>query len=93
MARGGALLVGAHHSDLVASSGCRCRQAADADGKHAVVVADQNPQGLHQGGICVGWNLIVMAAYSDGRDTDALSSTISLQQLTDQLDALTRVSC
>ena len=29
-----------------------------------------------------------MAAYSHGRDTDALSATISLQQLTDQLDAL-----
>ena len=29
-----------------------------------------------------------MAAYSHCRDTDALSSTISLQQLTDQLDAL-----
>ena len=50
MARGGALLVGANHRDLMASSGCRSRQAADAVGKHAVVVADQNPQGLHQGG-------------------------------------------
>ena len=29
-----------------------------------------------------------MAAYSHCRDTDALSATISLQQLTDQLDAL-----
>ena len=29
-----------------------------------------------------------MAAYSHDRDTDALSATISLQQLTDQLDAL-----
>ena len=31
-----------------------------------------------------------MAAYSHCRETNALSATISLQQLTDQLDALDR---
>ena len=46
MAGGGTLLIGANHHDLMASPRRLCCQGADAIGKHAVVVADQDPQGL-----------------------------------------------
>ena len=45
VARGGALLIGAHHRDAVAPAGGLMGQRFDAFGKDPVVIADQDLEG------------------------------------------------
>ena len=85
MAGGGALLIRADHRDVVAAGDGRRRQGADAFGEDAIVIADQDPHGL-----AGGWGEPKRAGclQSAAFRHRPVSAPVTLQQLTDQLDAL-----
>ena len=85
VAGGGAFLVGADHRDLVTPGGRGRSQGADPLGEDPVVIADQDPHGSAD-----GWGEPKRAGclQSGPFRLCSVSAPVTLQQLTDQLDAL-----
>ena len=88
MACGGALLVRADNSHLMSPGGGGGGEGPNPVSKYAVVVADQNPQRCHRNERLCSEPKRPDCLQSGLIQDIPVSATVTLQQLTDQLDAL-----